>query len=81
VEERLSAAFGSVVQQLRLAQGMSQEGLSFAAGRHRTYVSLLERGRNSPSLDTLWALAQALGVSPTELVKQVERQLQGRKRS
>jgi transcriptional regulator with XRE-family HTH domain len=60
---------------------MSQEELSFAAGRHRTYVSLLERGRNSPSLDTLWSLAQALGISPTEMVKQVERRLQNRKRS
>jgi transcriptional regulator with XRE-family HTH domain len=80
VEERLSATFGSVIQELRLAQGMSQEALSFAAGRHRTYVSLLERGRNSPSLDTIWSLAQALGVTPTEIVKQVERRLQGRKR-
>jgi transcriptional regulator with XRE-family HTH domain len=60
---------------------MSQETLSFAAGRHRTYVSLLERGRNSPSLDTLWALAQALGVSPTDLVKRIERRLQNRRRS
>jgi transcriptional regulator with XRE-family HTH domain len=81
VEERLSAAFGTVVRRLRLARGLSQEDLSFAAGRHRTYVSLLERGRNSPSLDTLWLLAQALEISPTEIVKRVEREVQGRKRS
>jgi transcriptional regulator with XRE-family HTH domain len=81
VEKRLSAAFGSVIQELRLAQGMSQEALSFAAGRHRTYVSLLERGRNSPSLDTLWLLSQALDIAPTELIRRVEKALQRRPRA
>lgn len=48
---------------------MSQEELSFACGRHRTYVSLIERGRNSPSIQTLWMLAEALDVEPDEMVR------------
>jgi transcriptional regulator with XRE-family HTH domain len=80
-EARLKAAFGSVIRQLREDQGLSQEALSFAAGRHRTYVSLLERGRNSPSLATLWSLAAALKMPASEIVEKVERHLQERKRS
>jgi transcriptional regulator with XRE-family HTH domain len=69
----VSSAFGDVVRELRLRRGLSQEALSFACGRHRTYVSLLERGRSSPTLDTLWMLAAALGVKPAEIVSRVER--------
>jgi transcriptional regulator with XRE-family HTH domain len=49
-----------------------RHALSFAAERHRTYVSLLERGRNSPSMRTLWLMADALGVKPSEILRRVE---------
>lgn len=68
-------AFGEVLRELRLVQGLSQEELSFAAGRHRTYVSLLERGKNSPSLNTLWLLADALAVRPSEIVARIEKRI------
>jgi transcriptional regulator with XRE-family HTH domain len=68
-------ALGQVIRELREKRGLSQEALSFACGRHRTYVSLLERGKNSPSLKTLWMLAGALEVRPSELVRRVERRL------
>jgi transcriptional regulator with XRE-family HTH domain len=57
---------------------MSQEALSFQCGRHRTYVSLIERGKNSPSIATLWVLAEALQVSPSTLIRRVERELKTR---
>lgn len=65
-------AFGLVVKGLRQERGLSQEALSFACQRHRTYVSLLERGKNSPSLKTLWLLAEALGVRPSEIIQRLE---------
>ena len=68
--DELEAAFGQVVRQMREAKGMSQEELSFACGRHRTYISLIERGKNSPSLRTVWMLAEALGVEPEVLVRE-----------
>lgn len=71
----VSAAFGQVIRDLRLERGLSQEAVSFACDRHRTYVSLLERGRSSPSLDTLWTLAAALSVPPSEIVRRVEKAL------
>lgn len=65
-------AFGKVLRELREAAGMSQEELAHACDRHRTYVSLLERGQNSPSLQTIFRLARALDVEPSAFLKRVE---------
>jgi len=66
------AAFGTVLSETRQRLGLSQETLAFESGLHRTYISQLERGLKAPTLDTLFALSKALGVSPHELVAQVE---------
>lgn len=71
----LQVAFGEVVRVLRHRAGLSQEELSFRCDRHRTYISLIERGKNAPSIATLWLLAAALDVTPTELVRSVEAKL------
>lgn len=68
----LEIAFGSVIRELREERGLSQEELSFACGRHRTYVSLIERGKSSPTIQTLWMLAEALEVLPSEIVRRAE---------
>lgn len=64
--------FGLVVKDLRQQRGLSQEALSFTCRRHRTYISLLERGKSSPSLRTLWLLAEALHVAPSEIIRRME---------
>ena len=51
---------------------LSQEALADRSGLHVTYISLLERGRNSPTLDAVAAIAAALGVRPSELVRAAE---------
>lgn len=61
------ATFGRRVRVLRVARGMSQEDLADAAGAHRTYVSSLERGLRNVGLDNIFALADALGVDPSDL--------------
>lgn len=66
-------AFGEVIRSLRLEQELSQEELALAADRHRTYISLLERGRNSPSLRTIIRLADVLGIKPADLLERVDR--------
>ena len=67
----LEKAFGSVLRRLRQGRGLSQEALGFESGYHRTYISLLERGRKSPSLQTLFNLSGALKIDPAELIRQV----------
>ena len=67
----LEKAFGLVLHRLRQGRGLSQEALGFESGYHRTYISLLERGRKSPSLQTLFNLSGALKIDPAELIRQV----------
>lgn len=69
----LAQAFGQVLRERRLAAGLSQERLALEAGVDRTFVSLLERGGRQPTLGTLWRLAGAMGVRPSDLVSAVEK--------
>ncbi|MDQ3756438.1 MAG: helix-turn-helix domain-containing protein [Actinomycetota bacterium] len=64
-----------MLREARKAVGMSQEQLGTTGGTHPTYVSLLERGRSSPSLRALFDLADALRIRPSELVERTEREL------
>lgn len=57
-------AFGNAVRRLRANAGLSQEALADLAGLHRTYVGSVERGERNISLDAMWALADALRVTP-----------------
>lgn len=67
----MEKAFGLVLRRLRQGCGLSQEALGFESGYHRTYISLLERGRKSPSLQTIFNLSGALKIDPAELIRQV----------
>jgi transcriptional regulator with XRE-family HTH domain len=68
----LEKSFGLRLKGKRNAQGVSQEELADRSDLHRTYVSQLERGLKSPSLNTLYALAEALKVDVTELVRDLQ---------
>ncbi len=64
-----------MLRQLRQQAGLSQEKLAFDAELDRNYVSLLELGRNSASVKTIFKLAPALGVTVAELMGLVEASL------
>lgn len=51
-----------------MMNGWSQERLAAASGLHRTYISLIERAACNVSLDNLERLADAFGVSLSELL-------------
>ncbi|WMY09080.1 helix-turn-helix domain-containing protein [Paraburkholderia phenoliruptrix] len=53
---------------------MSQEVLADRAGLHRTHVSQIERGNANVALDTIVALAMALGVSEAQLLTEQDEQ-------
>ncbi len=59
---------------VRLQRKLSQETLARKAGISVSYVSMLERAQRSPPLDTLEALAKALGVPPLSLLQDLPRQ-------
>ncbi|MCK6438137.1 helix-turn-helix domain-containing protein [Rivihabitans pingtungensis] len=52
----------------RLARGLSQEQLGFAAQLDRTFISQVERARVNISLDNLDKLARALALDAHELL-------------
>jgi transcriptional regulator with XRE-family HTH domain len=54
---------------------MSQERLAEASGCDRSYLSFVERGINSPSLDMVFRLAKGLGLKPSALLARVEEEL------
>jgi transcriptional regulator with XRE-family HTH domain len=66
-------AFGRVLKSVREGRDLSQEELAARAGYHRTYIGQLERGEKSPSLRTIFNLSSALQVTPSLLVRRVER--------
>jgi transcriptional regulator with XRE-family HTH domain len=54
----------------RTRLGLSQQALSDICELHRTEISLLERRRRSPRLETIVALTKGLGLdSPGELLE------------
>jgi transcriptional regulator with XRE-family HTH domain len=59
---------GARLRARREALGMSQAKLGEKAGISANYVGVLERGQKLPTLDTLVALAKALGVSTSDLL-------------
>lgn len=71
VEKRnpLAMAFGKALRAAREKTELSQEGLGLACGIHRTHVSLLERGERQPTLATVFALCEELGIHPEQLVE------------
>jgi transcriptional regulator with XRE-family HTH domain len=68
----LESKFGKLLKELREKNGLTQEELSTDADLDRTYISMLERGLRQPTLQTLFALANALHVSPSSMIRQLE---------
>jgi len=64
--------FGQRIRVLRLQRDLSQEALADAAHLHRTHISLIERGQRSVRLETIAALAVALGVQPADLMPRLD---------
>ena len=67
------SAFGGAIRTLRKAQGLTQELLAEKTDLHVNYVSLVERGLSAPALDTICALADALGMKVSELAVEMEK--------
>jgi transcriptional regulator with XRE-family HTH domain len=60
--------FAANLRKQRERSGLSQEALADACDLHRTEISLLERRKRSPRLETIVILARGLGVSASELL-------------
>lgn len=62
----LKNAFAAVLKAMRAGRGLTQRNLAKVSSR--TYVSKLERGQSSPTLEMITALSGPLNVNPLTLV-------------
>ncbi|MBQ4551785.1 MAG: helix-turn-helix transcriptional regulator [Clostridia bacterium] len=72
MEELDTLVLGKVIRQARIRAGMTQEVLSGLAGIARSHLSMIETGDKQANLVTVWRIAQALGMRPSELICLVE---------
>jgi transcriptional regulator with XRE-family HTH domain len=75
----LNKAIGAALKEARETRGLTQEDFVGVSGR--TYLSELERGLKSPTLEKIDQLASRIGIHPLELLvscyaKQAEMSLQ-----
>lgn len=56
---------------LRRDRGFTQERFAETSGFTQQYVSDLERGRRNPTVVTLFHLASTLGVTPADLLAEI----------
>ncbi|HCE6123137.1 helix-turn-helix transcriptional regulator [Pseudomonas aeruginosa] len=60
----LKQALGEVLKSYRVNRNISQEGM----GPSQTYISNIERGRWSASLDKIEQMSEVLGVHPASVI-------------
>ena len=60
---------GEAIRAKRQKRHLSQERLAEKADLSTVFISRVERGKESPSVDSLVKIAKALGVRPRDLVR------------
>ena len=56
----MRVAFAKALKDTRKSRGLTQEDFSDVSSR--TYLSMLERGKKSPTLDKIQTIAQTIGI-------------------
>jgi transcriptional regulator with XRE-family HTH domain len=59
--------FGKILQEKRKAKKISQEKLAKLTGLDRTFISLIENGKRSPTFSTILKICSALEIYPSDL--------------
>jgi transcriptional regulator with XRE-family HTH domain len=70
--EPLYTEFGRILREARTEAKLTQVGLAERVGLSRTSITNIERGNQHVGLHLLYQLANALGVSPTDLLPKPE---------
>ena len=65
-------AIGRTIRNLRNKKGVSQDVLSGLAGIARTHLTMIENGDKKANFETIWKIANALGMRTSELVALIE---------
>jgi len=69
---KLTESFAQVLRSRRTAAELTQVELAFRSGLHPNFISRLELAKAQPTLDSIVALARALGTTAVSLVGETE---------
>ncbi|MDE7172335.1 MAG: helix-turn-helix domain-containing protein [Oscillospiraceae bacterium] len=72
-------AIGQAIRNLRKEKGLSQDVLSGLAGIARTHLTMIESGSKQANFETIWRIALALDMHPSELVRKIEQEIEKNK--
>jgi transcriptional regulator with XRE-family HTH domain len=64
----IRAAVGVSIRRARQASGMSMRDFATRCGLSQPFVSAVERGMSTPSIATLYRMAEVLGTEPSNLL-------------
>jgi transcriptional regulator with XRE-family HTH domain len=67
-----TVSLGNRIQHFREQRGLTQEELATQTGISLKHISVLERGLKEPRLATFLNIAEALGVTPNELLSETD---------
>jgi transcriptional regulator with XRE-family HTH domain len=67
-DENLGSILGRSLRAARRRAGLTMDTLAEMSGVSQPHLSQMENGRVSPSISTLYRLANALGISPQQLL-------------
>ena len=65
-------AFGQALKKIRVRKKLTQESLSLQANLSRVYISELEYGRKTPSIETVFKISKALNIKCSRLMDLTE---------
>ena len=71
-----SLVVGQTIRRLRKTRRLSQDVLSGLAGIARTHLTMIENGSKQPNFETVWKIALALNLRPSELVSIIEKDIE-----
>ena len=69
---------GQIIRKLRKEKRISQDVLSGLAGIARTHLTRIENGSKQTNCETIWKIAVALDLRPSELVGLIETEIEQR---
>lgn len=72
-EEALRESLGTAIRERRKALGLTLSNMSDRTGVSLGYLSQIELGKNSASIETLYRICLALGMKMSELFQSVQR--------
>ena len=73
--ENSAAAVGRVLREAREAAGATQQDVALRAGMDRAYLSEVENGKRSLSVDRLLRVCRAIGVRASTVIGRIEKAL------